>query len=389
LASWLALQMAGLARRADTRFMRHMARVSGAFALGGGIWSMHFIGMLAFTLCARGQFDVWTTVLSMLPSVGASWVALGLLMRREISRTALVLGGACMGAGIGAMHYLGMAASQWAADMRYDPWIFSLSVLVAVLLAIVALWVRFGLERVVRWHTRWLNLVAGAVMGMAIAGMHYTGMAALRWTNAPNALELLAATEQTSLALAVAAVALGMGLLVIAVNAGLSYRQMFLQVRQSELRLRAIADTAVAGIVMIDSRGRVQSFNAAAERIFGRRSQDVVGRSASMLMSEPDLVPHDVDLNRYLQGEGSGVVDAATREVLALRPDGSTVPIQLSVGRVPLDGEPVFVGFISDLTQRRAMEQELQAREQRLHSLMANTPGVTFRCRHDADWTML
>jgi len=389
LASMLALQMAGLARRADTCFMRQMARGSGAMALGGGIWSMHFIGMLAFAVCARGQFDVWTTVLSMVPSVGASWVALGLLMRREISRTALVAGGVCVGAGIGAMHYIGMAASQWAAVMRYDPWGFAASVLVAVLLAIVALWVRFGLERWVRWRARWLNAAAGTVMGLAIAGMHYTGMAALRFIDAPDELELLAAAGGTPLALAVAAVASGIGLLVIAINAGLRYRQMYLQMRQSESRLRAIADTAVDGMVMIDARGRVQSFNAAAERILGWRPDEVVGQSVSMLMPEPDRSHHDAYLQRYLQGQGSGVVGANSREVLALRPDGSTVPIRISVGRVPLDGDPVFVGFISDLTQRRAMELELQASEQRLRSLMANIPGVTFRCRHDADWSML
>lgn len=72
-----------------------------------------------------------------------------------------------------------------------------------------------------------------------------------------------------------------------------------------------------------------------------------------------------------------------------MRADGSTVPIRISIGRVPLEGAPVFVGFINDLTQRRAMEQELRVSEQRLRSLMANTPGVTFRCRYDADWTML
>ncbi|MBL8506781.1 MAG: histidine kinase, partial [Methylobacillus glycogenes] len=107
LASVLALQMAALARSADTRFMRKMARGSGAMALGGGIWSMHFIGMLAFTVLGRGRFDPWMTALSMLLSVAASWVALALLMRREISRTALVVGGVLVGAGIGAMHYIG------------------------------------------------------------------------------------------------------------------------------------------------------------------------------------------------------------------------------------------------------------------------------------------
>ncbi|MDR6155942.1 two-component system sensor histidine kinase/response regulator [Acidovorax delafieldii] len=389
LASVLALQMAGLARRADTRFMRQMARGSGAMALGGGIWSMHFIGMLAFSVCGRGRFDPWMTALSMLPSVAASWVALGLLMRREISRAALVVGGVLVGAGIGAMHYIGMEASQWAPFMRFDPWGFAASVLVAVLLAIVALWVRFGLERVVRWRARWLNLAAGVVMGLAIAGMHYTGMAALRFIEVPNELELLAAAEGTPMALAVAAVALVIGVLVIAINAGLRYRQMFLQMRQSESRLRAIADTAVDGMVMIDAQGRVQSFNAAAERILGWRPDEVVGQNVSMLMPEPDRSRHDTYLQRYLQGQGGGVVGANSREVLALRPDGNTVPIRIAVGRVPLDGEPVFVGFISDLTQRRAMEQELKASEQRLRSLIGNIPGVTFRCRYDADWTML
>ena len=370
LASVLALQMAGLARRADTRFMRQMARGSGAMALGGGIWSMHFIGMLAFTVLGRGRFDPWMTALSMLPSVAASWVALGLLMRREISRAALVVGGVLVGAGIGAMHYIGMEASQWAPFMRFDPWGFAASVLVAVLLAIVALWVRFGLERVVRWRARWLNLAAGVVMGLAIAGMHYTGMAALRFIEAPNELELLAAAEGTPMALAVAAVALVIGVLVIAINAGLRYRQMFLQMRQSESRLRAIADTAVDGMVMIDAQGRVQSFNAAAERILGWRPEDVVGQNVSMLMPEPDRSRHDTYLQRYLQGQGGGVVGANSREALALRPDGSTVPIRISVGRVPLDGAPVFVGFISD-TQRRAMEQVLRTAKERAEQAAA------------------
>ncbi|WP_298208758.1 PAS domain S-box protein [Acidovorax sp.] len=389
LASVLALQMAALARRADTGFMRQMARGSGALALGGGIWSMHFIGMLAFTVCARGRFDATTTVVSMLPSVLASWIALGLLMRSEVSRTTLVVGGVFVGAGIGAMHYIGMAASQWATVMRYDPWGFAASVLVAVLLAIVALWVRFGLGRVVHWRTVYLDWAAGTVMGLAIAGMHYTGMAALRFTETPDELELLAAAESTPLALAIAVVTIVIGLLVAAINAGLRYRRMFIQVRQSESRLRAIAETTVDGIVMIDARGKVQSFNAAAERIMGWPAHEVIGRNVSMLMPEPDRSRHDGYLRRYLDGQGGSIVGANNREVQALRRDGTLVPIRLSVGRVKLDGDPLFVGFIGDLSQRRAMEQELERSEERLRSLIGNIPGVTFRCRRDADWSML
>ena len=389
LASVLALQMAALARRADVGFARQLARGSGALALGGGIWSMHFIGMLAFAVCARGQFDAATTVLSILPSVLASWVALGLLMRSEVGRKELVAGGVLVGGGIGAMHYIGMAASQWAPVMRYDPWGFFVSVLVAVLLAIVALWVRFGLERVVRWRRQRLNWAAGTVMGLAIAGMHYTGMAALRFIEAPDELQLLDAADGTPLALGIAGVAMGIGLLVVAVNAGLRYRQMFMKVRQSESRLRAIADTAADGIVMIDARGLVQSFNAAAERILGWHPSEVVGQNVSMLMPEPDRSRHDGYLQRYLRGQGGSIVGSSSREVQALRRDGSTVPIRLSVGRVRLDGDPVFVGFIGDLSQRRAMEQELKRSEEHLRSLMANTPGVTFRCLYEEGWPML
>ncbi len=89
---------------------------------------MHFIGMLAFAPCARGRFDPWMTAgVVSCPGVAASWVALALLMRHEISRTALVVGGVLVGAGIGAMHYIGMAASEWAPIMRFDPWGFAAS----------------------------------------------------------------------------------------------------------------------------------------------------------------------------------------------------------------------------------------------------------------------
>ena len=389
LASVLALEMAALARRADTGLVRQMARGSGTMALGGGIWAMHFIGMLAFAVCARDQFDATTTALSIAPSMLASWAALGLLMRREISRFDLVMGGVLVGAGIGAMHYIGMAASQWSPVMRYDPWIFATSLVVAMVLATVALWVRFRLQSAVRWRRHGLNWAAGAVMGLAIAGMHYTGMAALRFTEAPDMNALTASRGGTPLALTIAVVMFMIGVLVIAINAGLRYRQMFMKVRQSESRLRAIADTATDGIVMIDMHGRVQSFNAAAERLLGWRPDEVMGQNVSMLMAEPERSCHNSYLQRYIDGYGAGLVGAQSREVQALRRDGTLMPIRLSVGRIQLDGDPMFVGLISDLSQRRAIELELLHNEQQLRSLIANTPGVTFRCRYDTDWSML
>ncbi|KAB2894703.1 MAG: diguanylate cyclase, partial [Burkholderiaceae bacterium] len=147
LTSALALHLAGLARQTASHAQRHLVLASGGVALGAGIWAMHFIGMLAFELCTTVSYDLATTLLSMLPGLAASWTALWLLARPHISSAQLVAGGVLVGAGIGAMHYAGMAAMRLTPLLRYDPLWFAASLAVAVLLAVLALWVRFGLHR--------------------------------------------------------------------------------------------------------------------------------------------------------------------------------------------------------------------------------------------------
>jgi NO-binding membrane sensor protein with MHYT domain len=172
MTSALALQLAGMARNVGAGSLRQMTLLSGSLAMGGGVWAMHFVGMLAFNLCTQVQFSAGITLLSMLPAVLASWVALNLISRGTLGGAMWVLGGVLVGAGIGAMHYTGMAAMQLNAQLRYDPLWFAASIVVAVLLAMLALWVRFGLEHRVSKLTA--VLLGGLVMGCAIAGMHYT-----------------------------------------------------------------------------------------------------------------------------------------------------------------------------------------------------------------------
>lgn len=247
VTSVLALQMTGLARRTESPSLRYITRGCGALALGCGIWAMHFIGMLAFEVCSHGRIDPVMSAISLIPGVLASWIAIGLLRKKTITFIALVWGGALVGAGIGIMHYLGMASLEWASVIRYDPWIFGASILVAVLLAILALWARFGLERVVQWRPGYLNMVSGVVMGCAISGMHYIGMAALRFTdNAAIALDT-PETDSMSLALILAGVMLFVGLLAAGINAALVYQRTYLQLqstgrelKQSEEQLRSL-----------------------------------------------------------------------------------------------------------------------------------------------------
>lgn len=146
LSSMMALHMAVLARRSVHRWTRTTALTTGALALGGGIWSMHFVGMLAYIPCAQNQFSPWITLLSTFPALLASWLALKVMMRDDISARRLMLSALLMGVAIGSMHFIGMAASGLRDIMRYDVAGVLLAVLVSVLLSVAALAVRFRLS---------------------------------------------------------------------------------------------------------------------------------------------------------------------------------------------------------------------------------------------------
>jgi diguanylate cyclase (GGDEF)-like protein len=151
--------------------------IGGASAMGVGIWSMHFVGMLAFSLPIPLGYDVSITLASLAIAIAASAFALWLVSRRELPWRRLAGGALLMGVGVAGMHYTGMAALRMKPGIDYDPAMFVLSVVIAVLASGAALWIAFRL----RGHShrvRVLRAGAAVVMGVAIVGMHYTGMAA-------------------------------------------------------------------------------------------------------------------------------------------------------------------------------------------------------------------
>jgi diguanylate cyclase (GGDEF)-like protein len=153
----------------------------GAIAMGIGIWSMHFIGMLAFSLPIPLAYNIPTTLASLAVAIVISGFALWITSGQRL--TPLRLGGSAMvmGGGISAMHYMGMAAITIIPGISYDPLLVALSILIAIAASFVALRLFFRLREgnsLYQWLTR---LTAAVVMGLAISGMHYTGMAASRF----------------------------------------------------------------------------------------------------------------------------------------------------------------------------------------------------------------
>ena len=177
-ASYAALLVSQHVATATLAKTRHLWIAGGGLCLGIGIWAMHFVGMLAFTLPCSTRYDASLTFLSTIPGILASALALKIISRRELSPSQLALGGLLIGAGIGAMHYSGMAAMRLNGLIRYDIKLFALSIVVAILLATLALWIRFRLQPLQdRWR-QWSTLASAIVMGLAVSGMHYTAMAA-------------------------------------------------------------------------------------------------------------------------------------------------------------------------------------------------------------------
>ncbi len=178
LGSYAFLQFATRIAELRDAGLRFSWLAIGAIAMGGGIWAMHFIGMLAHVLPIPVSYDLGVTALSIVPAILAAAVALHVVARPVVTTPRLLVGGTLMGAGIGAMHYTGMSAMQLNALVRYDPALFAASIVVAVLLAILALQAREWISRM--RPTRPGNVrdgVGALILGFAVTAMHYTAMA--------------------------------------------------------------------------------------------------------------------------------------------------------------------------------------------------------------------
>src|ERR1700761_4764312 len=144
IASYTALELAGcVSAKTSSPRKSWTWLVAGAVAMGLGIWSMHFVGMLAFHLPIPVAYDLPLSLLSMFIAVIVSAIALLILRRPELKRRNLILGALLMGVGICAMHYTGMFAMRMSPPIRYDPLIFAASVWIAIGASLAALWIAF------------------------------------------------------------------------------------------------------------------------------------------------------------------------------------------------------------------------------------------------------
>ena len=246
VAAYAALDLAGrvTAARGATRFFWLSG---GAFALGIGIWSMHYVGMEAFQLSVPVKYHWPTVLLSMVAAVLASSVALFVVSRESMGLKAAVFGALLMGGGIAAMHYIGMEAMRLAGMCSYSYGLVALSAVLAVVISFVAIWLSFAQRGDTSNTWSWRKLGTAVLMGLAIPTMHYVGMAAVSFHAMPLTNADLVHTISMS-DLSVAGVVIGsltlLGLVLLTAVLDRRFSLQKLQLQMSEERYRMMAEVA-------------------------------------------------------------------------------------------------------------------------------------------------
>ena len=218
----------------------------GACAMGIGIWSMHYIGMLAFRLPVAIWYDLPTVGASLLCAVLASAVALFVVSRPLMKLHHALLGSVVMGSGIAAMHYIGMAAMRQRAVCTYSHILVAASVVLAVAISLVALWLSFTFREDGAHGHGWKRIASAVLMGTAIAVMHYTGMAAARFSPSAMAPDLRHSVNVSDLGMVgiVVVTFFVLGLAVLTSVVERRFSDQSVELESSEQRYRQLVDYA-------------------------------------------------------------------------------------------------------------------------------------------------
>src|SRR5438477_1411648 len=388
-ASYAALDLAGRVTAAGG-WTRAVWLLGGAGAMGTGIWSMHYIGMLAFILPIPVAYHWPTVLLSLFAAILASVIALYVVSRQKMGASRAVAGSVLMGAGIASMHYIGMAAMRLPAICQFNSFLVVLSVVFAILISLAALWISFHFRDEKNGIGR-EKLAGAVVMGAAIPVMHYTGMAAASFTPSGMPADLSHAVSISTLGTAgiaaVTFIVLGLALLTSWVDRRFAVQTLELQEKKLQRSEAYLAEAQ--GLSHTGSFGwRVSTGEIIwSEEIFRIFQYDRTTKPTVELLLQR-VHPEDAALVKQTIERASQDGKNFEHEYRLLMPDGSVKHVHVVAHSLSDEsGSVEFVGAVMDvIVAERAEEALRQVQADLAHGNRVTTMGeLTASLAHEVN----
>ena len=341
--------------------------ISGGITLGMTVWAMHFVGMLAFELPIKVAYDNFLTLVSILPAIGAALLGFYLVQSATMQLSRILVGGFFMGLGITAMHYTDMAALKMQPAISYDPWIFCLSVFIAITAAIGAMLIIYASEKPI-FSLSVQYLLGAIVMGCAIAGMHYTAM--LGTVIMPGSVCTVGGLrlEPSYMALIITTgmiLLFSMGWIANLYDRRHALNQLQVVHEQlkehgEEMRLLASVFDVQEGIIITDPDQVVLRVNPAFTQLTGYSVAEMLGRTPACLKSERHEVQFYEDMSAHLEQKKGWA-----GEIWITRKDGEHRLNWLNISAVAgPDGQITnYVATFSDITELDDSRKQLKLLE--------------------------
>jgi len=364
VASYAALSMAARIPFVQRR-MLWLWMVGGCVSMGLAIWSMHFVGMLAFHIGIPLAYDVPLTVLSILYAIIASAIAITIVRLKYNNHLSLFVSTLFMGSGIAAMHYTGMDALKMSPEILYDRKLFLLSLLIAYVASFVALRLFFkqslNKEAAHRVFDK-SRFYAAVLMGVAIAGMHYTAMEAAIFD--PRSV-CTAVGQGIDSGIMSILIVLGVILIIAITILLLMLDTKYADNRRlqlSELRVREVINSAPQGMVVVNAEGMIEQVNRSVLKMFGYNREELTGQSIEVLLPVNLREKHVKLRQSYFENPRHRPM-GGSMDLAAFAKNGQEFRVEIGLSPMQFDNKVSVLASIVDITERLKMENELRLQQ--------------------------